>query len=182
VKRGLNGIGITAPSRGLTEKPQERSASIAAKDLILAMHGQKPDSAPTSVALTHAETEAMTTRNGPAATAVQSSLSTAMQRRSFARVNVRGRRVVGLRKVSREPVFNLATSDGTFFANGVLVSNCDALRYMIMGHRKYEGWESPKFVQRDERIAGRNAERAVRVASGRPYPSGRARSLVRFER
>jgi phage terminase large subunit-like protein len=58
----------------------------------------------------------------------------------------------------------------------------DALRYMIMGHRKYEGWESPKFVQRDERIAGRNAERAVRVASGRPYPSGRARSLVRFER
>lgn len=58
----------------------------------------------------------------------------------------------------------------------------DSMRYMVRGTQRYEGWESPKFVQRDERIAGRNAERAVRVASGRPYPSGRARSLVRFEK
>ncbi|MCP4535791.1 MAG: hypothetical protein GY832_01430 [Chloroflexi bacterium] len=31
----------------------------------------------------------------------------------------------------KHDVYNLATSSGTFFANGVLVSNCDALRYMI---------------------------------------------------
>lgn len=29
-------------------------------------------------------------------------------------------------------VFNLATKDGMYFANGVLVSNCDALRYFLM--------------------------------------------------
>ena len=28
------------------------------------------------------------------------------------------------------PVYNLATEDGTFFANGILTSNCDALRYL----------------------------------------------------
>lgn len=29
-------------------------------------------------------------------------------------------------------VYNLATTDGTYFANGFLVSNCDAIRYGIL--------------------------------------------------
>lgn len=33
--------------------------------------------------------------------------------------------------IHEAPVWNLATGDGTYFANGVLVSNCDALRYCI---------------------------------------------------
>lgn len=52
--------------------------------------------------------------------------------RKLARKNVRPLSVV---KVERLPgkvdVYNVATSDGTFFANGVLASNCDALRYLI---------------------------------------------------
>lgn len=33
-------------------------------------------------------------------------------------------------QATEQEVFNLATSHGTYFANGVLVSNCDALRYI----------------------------------------------------
>ena len=32
----------------------------------------------------------------------------------------------------RVPVFNLATGDGTYFANGVLVHNCDALAQALL--------------------------------------------------
>lgn len=31
------------------------------------------------------------------------------------------------RWMPREPVYNLTTSDGTFYADGILVHNCDAL-------------------------------------------------------
>lgn len=34
-------------------------------------------------------------------------------------------------------MYSLATSDGTYFANGVLVSNCDCLRYLAMYNPKY---------------------------------------------
>lgn len=35
-----------------------------------------------------------------------------------------------------EEVYNLATSNGMYFANGVLVSNCDAIRYFAMTYKK----------------------------------------------
>jgi hypothetical protein len=61
----------------------------------------------------------------------QSLLPTSMERRSFARMNVENLMVGSVEKLAVSEVFNLATSDGTFFVNGVLVSNCDALRYLI---------------------------------------------------
>jgi hypothetical protein len=33
--------------------------------------------------------------------------------------------------VLREEVFDLTVNAGCFYANGILVSNCDALRYVI---------------------------------------------------
>lgn len=39
--------------------------------------------------------------------------------------------IIGVLPIREAPVWNLATGDGTYFANGVLVSNCDALRYCI---------------------------------------------------
>jgi hypothetical protein len=37
-----------------------------------------------------------------------------------------------------EEVYNLATDKGMYFANGVLVSNCDAIRYFVMSYRKQQ--------------------------------------------
>ena len=36
-------------------------------------------------------------------------------------------------------VFNIATADGTLFADGVLCSNCDCLRYMIYSVERTHG-------------------------------------------
>jgi hypothetical protein len=38
---------------------------------------------------------------------------------------------------TEKPVYNLETEDGTFYANGILNSNCDALRYALMS------WSEP---------------------------------------
>lgn len=43
---------------------------------------------------------------------------------------------VKLRISDEQEVFNLATPSGMYFANGILVSNCDALRYLVL-HLKY---------------------------------------------
>ena len=34
-------------------------------------------------------------------------------------------------------MYSLATSDGTYFANGFLVSNCDCIRYLALFNPKY---------------------------------------------
>lgn len=43
---------------------------------------------------------------------------------------------VKLRISDEQEVFNLATPSGMYFANGILVSNCDAIRYFFL-HLKY---------------------------------------------
>lgn len=82
---------------------------------------------------------------------VESSLATAMQRRSRARTNVAPRSVVEVQRLDGiEPVYNLSTSDGTFFANGVLVSNCDALRYLVFSEARSTG-AVPESLHRENR-------------------------------
>jgi hypothetical protein len=74
------------------------------------------------------EHQASITRNGPAGTAAKPSLSTDTSECSTAAV-----RVLRVRFGKREePVFNL-TVDGEpeYFANGILVHNCDATRYLV---------------------------------------------------
>lgn len=51
---------------------------------------------------------------------------------------------VKLRISDEQEVFNLATPSGMYFANGILVSNCDALRYLML-HLKYG-------IQREDKI------------------------------
>lgn len=55
--------------------------------------------------------------------------------------------VLGVRRVGRSAVYNL-TVDGahTYFANGVLVSNCDAIRYACMDVFGFERRVKPQFV------------------------------------
>jgi hypothetical protein len=45
-----------------------------------------------------------------------------------------------------QEVFNLATPSGMFFANGILVSNCDALRYLFL-HLKFGVMKDDKIPQ-----------------------------------
>jgi hypothetical protein len=40
--------------------------------------------------------------------------------------------IAGLRQLGEQNVYATTTSSGWFVANGVVVSNCDALRYVIM--------------------------------------------------
>jgi hypothetical protein len=54
-----------------------------------------------------------------------------IQRRNAVPINV-DVNTVGVKEITQkspEPVYSLKTTDGTFFVNGILVSNCDALRY-----------------------------------------------------
>lgn len=48
------------------------------------------------------------------------SQSTSIQKRKLAEGFVR-----------TAPVYNLSVEDGCYYANGILVSNCDALRYVV---------------------------------------------------
>lgn len=54
-----------------------------------------------------------------------------LQRQKPVAVNVKYLTVVNVQPLNiNEHVYNLATEDGTYFANGILTSNCDALRYL----------------------------------------------------
>lgn len=86
--------------------------------------------------------------------------------------------VVAVHRSKRAPVFNLTVEDcHEFFANGVLVANCDALRYALMlwphlpEMRKESGDRDlttlPDRVQRDiERLRGFEREEEELVAAG----------------
>ena len=80
---------------------------------------------------------ALTTYNALALIAKDNSQLTVTQRRSIAPRNVR--KLLALDFVplpSRVPVYNLSTTDGTFFVNGVLVHNCDTIRYLCASVEK----------------------------------------------
>lgn len=51
--------------------------------------------------------------------------------------------VVGVESVGHAPVYNLSVADQhEYYANGILVSNCDAMRYIIAWVRTGTGWEN----------------------------------------
>lgn len=71
--------------------------------------------------------------NGANAMFAESPLrSTNTRAYNTARVPVRPARVGGIgRNHSPQPVYTLRTRSGSYFANGILVSNCDAIRYIV---------------------------------------------------
>lgn len=100
-----------------------------------------------------------TTSSGFVSSAVQSSISTAMSHRSLAPVvALEDSQPATVRRTRRVvPVYNIATSDGTFFANGLLTMNCDALRYGVVAEvdRGY-GYEEEESEEED--ILGKDIE------------------------
>jgi phage terminase large subunit len=53
--------------------------------------------------------------------------------------------IAKLEHLGQEEVFSTATSSGFFVADGIVVSNCDALRYVIMTDAPYEYQDQPEF-------------------------------------
>ena len=91
------------------------------------------------------ETQACTTTTMSVSSAVSHVES---QRSRPVQQNVIERTVVSVRPLNiSAPVYNLATSDGTYFANGVLTSNCDALRYLVFSDANSIG-TTPEGIRR----------------------------------
>jgi phage terminase large subunit-like protein len=63
-----------------------------------------------------------------------------IQRRNVVPVNVdaNGVGVKEITMIDEKPVYSIKTSDGTYFVNGILTSNCDALRYALYSTIKSE--------------------------------------------
>jgi hypothetical protein len=80
------------------------------------------------------------TKRESAQYAASRSLRTATHRRSIAPTNAECVSVESVERVpERATVHSLATSSGTFYINGVLVSNCDALRYYVVNRQAQHG-------------------------------------------
>ena len=65
-------------------------------------------------------------------------------------------RVKSVKRVKNEDVYCLATKNGNFVANGIVVKNCDALRYALFTHFFNRSSESirPEDIDKWEREAG----------------------------
>jgi len=131
--KGADGIVNTARRPGVVERAYPRSATSAGTSFSMSTTGS-----PTAFARTPASPHGdaprgWTTRIGSASSAVKASASTAMSRRRLAPVGVEASsEPASVTSTGRkEPVYNLATSDGTIFAGGFLQSQCDALRYGV---------------------------------------------------
>jgi hypothetical protein len=125
------GMLSTAGGAGTTKNCEPKSASNAASSIAqgtLATENSVPTSARARPGVMHRSIWL----NGPASIAELYSPSIGTKRRKLARVNVQPLCVGRIERLSEvAPVYNLATTDGSFFVNGVLVSNCDADRYCI---------------------------------------------------
>lgn len=128
-KRAEHGIASTASDAGRGAKPLRSRVNSAAPSTNLVQLRARTDFARTTANLSGAGCRASITRTGPAGTAATSSGSTSTPRPGHAPVYVVRGFVASER---RADVYNL-TVDAVpeFFADGILVHNCDSLRYLL---------------------------------------------------
>jgi len=167
-KKVCSGTLSTEKSLGTTEHLTRSLALNAAKSLKQETQRKRLDSVQASADTMPESRLALTISISPARSAARRSEQTATQRRRFARKNVNLVSSVSIEKNTGEKnVYNLSTSDGTYFVNGVLVSNCDALRYILFSEASMSGvtpttlakqhstgstqLDSPKFRKRGRR-------------------------------
>lgn len=133
-----NGTASTDGEHSLPGEPWAGNVSIA--DGSSSPSPRTQDSAdPTAVTRTDSPLEP-TTKRDDVLSAVHRLSAIATARRSLARVGVEPSRVTAIEPIAGTwPVLNLATSDGTYFANGALTSNCNATQYLVHGLEEYFG-------------------------------------------
>lgn len=143
IGRTLEGSGTknTARKHGSAEKLQSTSVLIAERSTAVGMEIKQVSCfARDAAGITPDTNQGSITSKGHASSARSRFQSIVTARRNAARSHVRPSSVGLIEQVAGEvPVYCLATSDGTFFANGVLVSNCDALRYLLFSHAMRHG-------------------------------------------
>jgi hypothetical protein len=131
------GMASTADGRGLGVKSAATSASNAGRSSRRSSP-RGPGSVGTTAKLCGGSEAVSMTSSGSVSSAVLASRSTSTSRRRPA-VNAAPRRsrllnVRRVRAMPRQAVFNLTVEgEHEYFANGVLVSNCDAVRYLSVG-------------------------------------------------
>lgn len=104
--------------------------------------------------------------------------SIAMNRRALAPVNVEPSSSVAVADTgATAAVYNLATSDGTFFANGFLVSNCDALRYGVISEVVRE---RPSLLPDDDEAEIENTEDVLGSDEDAPWDEDEPFALQRL--
>jgi phage terminase large subunit-like protein len=127
-------LGIVNKQRNAikTENLLVKFVNIVKKNLKLWTLEKKLDFAVVNVGLTQEETVALMTKQELVPTVVKNSLVINMQGTDFVPVVV-----ANLKPRSRpQPVYNLTVAEEhEYFANGVLVKNCDALRYICFGEK-----------------------------------------------
>ncbi len=125
----LNGIGSTRTKYGRTgSRIIEYVMNVDGN--MKRVHGMDTSvSAPMHARREAASNLALTLNHENVRAAEANSVPTNIPQHAIVQENVHGWHV----KSEREPVYNLTVEDThEFFANGVLVRNCDALRYMVM--------------------------------------------------
>lgn len=152
--QGVSGTRIMERKHGRAASPLFTFASDAGRNT-------KPGSRRTiDFALSTAGTQhglqaALITNRGRVSSAEYPSQSTVTARRNAARENVQPLSVLKIELLpDAVPVFCLATSDGTFFADSVLVSNCDALRYLVASFDRGRSGTDPTPSRRDTKSRG----------------------------
>jgi hypothetical protein len=116
-----------------------------------------------------------TTSSEPVSSAAKRIRSTSTRRRRLAPVAVAQSCVTSVVLLPNPvDVYCLATTDGTFYVNGVLVSNCDALRYMIWGAERHSGMKpsSTWSADPDRRRIGVQLDKAGQITKNRGHGNG----------
>jgi len=134
-RRVENGIANTAAPYGIADSRAPLFVTNVASNTTPGPSMVRNDSAPTTASQGGGESPASTTSPGSANAAEPDSLSTVTRRPASVVV-----RVLSVTRLDgRVPVFNLTVADPErpeFYANGLLVHNCDAARYMAMAREE----------------------------------------------
>lgn len=119
----LKDIGVQKSENGLKKILSMLSNVLlnGLKPQLVRSGGEKLDLITNSIYLTDPSSQ------GSAIYAVKSTGQKEMDRTGFAITTAVKRHYVG-----QEPVYNLRTKNGMYLANGIMVSNCDAIRYALM--------------------------------------------------
>lgn len=128
----VNGISNMGSIPGRIVSPFQNDAKYAEQDMKPLTVKRQPDFVPSTVSLPLGGNAAMTMNSGNAQYALNRSQSTDIQKPYVVPVHA----VRKSENDKRQPVYNL-TVDGEheYFANGILVSNCDSIRYAISSHK-----------------------------------------------
>ena len=157
--RDWPGTVSTGKPHGTGARVSPRLATTAGLSFPMSTIASPTASAPMPVNRHGAGPRGSMTKSASALSAARDSISIVMSRRALAPVNVRASSspatVLPTERV--EPVYNVATSDGTVFAGGFLQAQCDALRYGVVAEvdRGY-GYEEEETEEED--ILGKDIE------------------------